>query len=159
VDEAEHKSSGWYPDPANSSIQRWWNGISWGDQTRQSSGAPIPPVVPATAPRVVDPYASATPAPPTTPVSTAPATPATRDGQFRQVNPTGYAGVVLGFISVVFNLFGVLGILAIILSAVGLNRARRLRANGRHVTGGIWCVVGLGLGVAETVAYLVSAFH
>lgn len=35
--------AGWYPDPYDSSQQRWWNGMAWGDQTHVAqppSGSP-----------------------------------------------------------------------------------------------------------------------
>jgi Protein of unknown function (DUF2510) len=152
MDPAEHKSSGWYPDPSNSSIQRWWNGISWGDQTRHANGTPIPTAASAPTPSVVDPYAPVARTPPV-----APATAATRDGQFRNVNPIGYAGVALGFVSLLFNVFCVPSGLAIIFSAIGLNNARKLRASGRRVTGWNWCIAGLVLGIVETAIYLASA--
>jgi hypothetical protein len=30
---------GWYPDPSGTPQERWWNGMSWGEQTRPGSPA------------------------------------------------------------------------------------------------------------------------
>lgn len=33
--------AGWYPDPAGTpGLQRWWNGIGWGEHTRPAQGVP-----------------------------------------------------------------------------------------------------------------------
>lgn len=45
--------AGYYPDPAGSSQQRWWNGTSWGD-LQPASASPAPTPAPA-------PYGSAQP--------------------------------------------------------------------------------------------------
>lgn len=149
MDPADHQRSGWYPDPATPSIERWWNGISWGDQTRQSNGAPIPPTAAATSPHVVDPYASAAVASPTIP-----GMPPTRDAQFRRANPIGYAGVVLAVVAILFNIFCVPSILAIVFSAIGIGASQRLRKAGHRVTGWGWGVAGLIAGIVETLIYV-----
>ncbi|NQX26445.1 DUF2510 domain-containing protein [Microbacteriaceae bacterium VKM Ac-2854] len=38
--------AGWYPDPAGSTQQRWWNGTGWTDSLRDAPAAPVPPVEP-----------------------------------------------------------------------------------------------------------------
>lgn len=43
---------GWYPDPSGSPAQRWWNGISWGEQTRPAPPGTAPPLPPARPRRV-----------------------------------------------------------------------------------------------------------
>jgi hypothetical protein len=45
--------AGWYPDPAGSGGQRWWNGMAWSDHVQPAVAAPVPvqtPAVAATAP-------------------------------------------------------------------------------------------------------------
>lgn len=37
---SESRPGGWYPDPDDPDTDRWWNGISWGDQTRDRRGRP-----------------------------------------------------------------------------------------------------------------------
>jgi hypothetical protein len=143
--------SGWYPDESNSSLERWWNGISWGDQTRPSKPANSIPTVPMTTPRPVDPYAqsSATP-PPSTP-------PREFHGPQRsRANPVGQTGLTLGLISLAFNVFCIPSILAIILGATGLNTARKLQASGARSTGLGWSIAGIVLGVIETVIYFAN---
>lgn len=37
--------AGWYPDPENPALERWWNGVAWSDQRRPSTvpaAAPLP---------------------------------------------------------------------------------------------------------------------
>lgn len=37
--------AGWYPDPENPALERWWNGVAWSDQRRASTvpvAAPLP---------------------------------------------------------------------------------------------------------------------
>jgi Protein of unknown function (DUF2510) len=152
MDPAEHRAAGWYADESNPLLQRWWNGISWGEQTRPVNPSAAPKTVPMSTPRPIDPYGpTASPSAPRT--TRAPV----RDGRFSNVNPTGYIGVVLGFVSLLFNFFCIPSILAIIFSVRGLRTARRLKASGRNVTGWNWCIAGLVLGIAETAIYLVTA--
>jgi hypothetical protein len=146
------KSAGWYPDASDPSVQRWWNGISWGDQTRPANPSAAPLTAPAA--RMVDPYA------PVAPTPRAPVAPTTaRDGKFRRVNPIGYAGAVLGIVSLVFNFFCIPSALAVIFSAIGLGAARKLPAEGYQVIGLGWCVAGLVIGIAETLTYIANAVN
>lgn len=41
---------GWYPDAANPSQLRWWDGSSWSETTAPTGGAAAPPVAPSTSP-------------------------------------------------------------------------------------------------------------
>lgn len=64
--------AGWYPDPAGSTQQRWWNGTGWTDSLRDAPtaapAAPVPPVTPAAPVPPVAPVAQTPPAaPPYTP--------------------------------------------------------------------------------------------
>lgn len=40
---------GWYPDPLNPTVDRWWDGTQWSEDRRQQASAPAlaPPMTPA----------------------------------------------------------------------------------------------------------------
>ena len=38
--------SGWYPDPTDPTLDRWWNGGTWASDTRAKGGPPTPPQYP-----------------------------------------------------------------------------------------------------------------
>lgn len=43
--------AGWYDDPEDASLVRWWNGLTWTDHTeRKPERAPAPAAVPVAAP-------------------------------------------------------------------------------------------------------------
>ncbi|WP_258067916.1 DUF2510 domain-containing protein [Rathayibacter sp. AY1B5] len=69
--EASGPRAGWYPDPAGSSRQRWWDGSGWTESLRDAPAAT--PTAPAESGSAL---AAATPVPPTAP--TPPAAPAER---------------------------------------------------------------------------------
>ncbi|PPI08170.1 hypothetical protein C5C63_04200 [Rathayibacter sp. AY1B8] len=69
--EASGPRAGWYPDPAGSSRQRWWDGTGWTESLRDAPAAT--PTAPAESGSA---QAAATPVPPTAP--TPPAPPAER---------------------------------------------------------------------------------
>ncbi|WP_258068388.1 DUF2510 domain-containing protein [Rathayibacter sp. AY1E2] len=69
--EASGPRAGWYPDPAGSSRQRWWDGTGWTESLRDAPAAT--PTAPAESGSA---QAVATPVPPTAP--TPPAPPAER---------------------------------------------------------------------------------
>lgn len=62
--------AGWYPDPSGTEQQRWWNGVSWGDQFAPNA-APVASALPTAQPYSVN----ATYAVPTAPAGTQPYTP------------------------------------------------------------------------------------
>lgn len=77
--------AGWYPDPAGSAQQRWWNGTSWTDALRDApSEAPAAPTPQVTAPPVA-PVAPAPPVAPTPPV--APSAPAAYAPAYGEMRP------------------------------------------------------------------------
>lgn len=55
--------AGWYPDPAGSTQQRWWDGTAWTDTLRDTPAAPPAPITPPVAPPVAP---AAPPVPPVT---------------------------------------------------------------------------------------------
>jgi hypothetical protein len=46
---------GWYLDPSDSSLERWWDGAQWSEHSRPFMAAPVAPVVAAAAPPVEHP--------------------------------------------------------------------------------------------------------
>jgi hypothetical protein len=57
--------AGWYPDPQNAAIVRWWDGYRWTDAWHPAPGAaPAPPAPQASAPAPAQPVASQAPAQP-----------------------------------------------------------------------------------------------
>ncbi|MBN9607384.1 MAG: DUF2510 domain-containing protein [Actinomycetales bacterium] len=56
--------AGWYPDPENVTLERWWNGVAWSDQRRPST-------VPVANPLPEAPAAYAAPAAPSAPAASA----------------------------------------------------------------------------------------
>ena len=153
MDPSDQKPSGWYPDDSNPLIQRWWNGVSWGDQTRPVNGALPLQSVPMSTPQPTDPYAPTDPPPP-------PATsPLTTRGQFGRLNPIGRAGLVLAVIGIVFNFFCIPSALAIILCAIGLYRIRTLKPEDRRAAGWIFCLFGILLGFLGTVIYVAGTIR
>jgi uncharacterized membrane protein YhaH (DUF805 family) len=44
---ASNPAAGWYPDPENSSLIRWWNGISWSSEVMQAPVSHEPSFAPA----------------------------------------------------------------------------------------------------------------
>ncbi|PWJ65264.1 DUF2510 domain-containing protein [Rathayibacter iranicus] len=61
--------AGWYPDPAGSSRQRWWDGSSWTESLRDAPAAAptTPPIAPAAATPITPPVAPVPPVPPAAP--------------------------------------------------------------------------------------------
>ncbi|QHC71295.1 DUF2510 domain-containing protein [Rathayibacter sp. VKM Ac-2801] len=72
--EASGPRAGWYPDPAGSSRQRWWDGTGWTESLRDAPAAT--PSAPTGSTGSGSVQAAATPVPPTAP--TPPAAPAER---------------------------------------------------------------------------------
>lgn len=150
--------AGYYPDPEDGSRLRWWDGTRWG-AVMPVPAAPSAPVVGPT-PRGADvraPQWVAAPRPPAPseyrPVGVD-ATPlrgrrahVERDRQTRAANPFGYAGLALAIVALLFNLFAVPSILAVVFGAIGLSRAGQL--TGHRVT-------GFGVSLAAVILGLVS---
>ncbi|PPG23021.1 DUF2510 domain-containing protein [Rathayibacter toxicus] len=53
--------AGWYPDPAGSPRQRWWDGSGWTESLRDTPSAPPAPSAPGAMPPVPPPAAGPTP--------------------------------------------------------------------------------------------------
>jgi len=136
----EFKRPGWYPSPDSTLGERWWNGASWSDSRR---GAPAAPTSAAAvysagspAPVRPDPYA--------VPPTGAPPRPVIAAAKDR----LALIGLVLGAIGV-FG-FSALSPAAIVVSAIAIARARRLR------TSPVLAAIGLALGIIGTVTLIVA---
>ena len=111
------QSSGWYNDPTNAYVYRYWNGTQWTNQV-SSSGATL------TDPNEIDPTVATTPpAPgsnaPATP-QTVPATPQAAPAPTMQV--TQKSGSAIGtIIAVVFGIFVVIVLIVVLVNQSGDN--------------------------------------
>jgi hypothetical protein len=133
---------GWFIDPADSALQRWWSGQSWTEHTRSNLPAAFVP-----APLYV----------PEAPViSVAPPTRKERDRAFRRNNGLAYAGAILALASLLFNIFCIPSILAIVFASIGVATASRLKLQGHAVTGMGWSVAGIVIGSVSTIAYVIE---
>ena len=138
----KYRSPGWYPAPDGTPGERWWNGSGWSDSRRNAEVAP--PVISRP-----NPYA---------PVPTAPAqfgtnpVPATYDGRN---NRLATAGLIAGAISV----FGapIAGPVGLILSILGIVKARQLKAAGQPSSSIVLAAIGLALSLAGTIMMLGGA--
>jgi hypothetical protein len=166
--------AGWYPDPANASLQRWWSGASWTEHTAIApSVAPAPTYAPAyaTAPAEAGTASGASPLGFVQPYNSGVANrpdygyagsdfpdPRTmkrgaREKQLRHVNPVAYAGILVALLGMILTFWGLAEIAAIILSSIGFARAGKLRGQGHLITGRGYSVAGLVVGI---VAFLVQ---
>ena len=151
----EYKRPGWYPAPGEQG-ERWWNGASWSDSRRgqpASAPAPLPPVPSVVysadnpAPQRPDPYAPATPVPTT--FGRAAATVDARNNRLATL------GLVLGAIGL-FG-FSIVGPAAIVLSLLGIAKARQLKAQGGSGSSIVLATIGLAMGVISTIVLITAA--
>jgi hypothetical protein len=178
-------AAAWYPDPAGSAAQRWWDGVQWTQQTRALPAPPPPPLPPLppvpvspTQPGAFDPdyqaqfspqsqpqFPSQPMAPqfqpmggqPPSPYTLAPAYAVTGSASTRlkRTNAIGYAGAVLGLGSLIFNPFTVTSILAIIFCIVGLAKEEQMRSMGSRPSGRGWMIAGLIISSLSGIYYWV----
>ncbi|CAN5224034.1 hypothetical protein BH09ACT5_BH09ACT5_16950 [soil metagenome] len=144
----EYRRPGWYPAPDGAPGERWWNGAFWSESVRGGTAAPPP------APAVV--YSSGNPAPQRPEPYAAPAPP-TAPGVAVNAGRSGVAvaALVLGMLST-FG-FSILGPIAVVLSLVGIARARRLTVKPGSSTGIVVAAVGLVTGAIGTVMLVATA--
>lgn len=182
----DKKRAGWYPDPDGIPGERWWNGAGWSDSRRGGAAASAAPVIAtAAAVPVPVPVAVTVPVPvpppagPPTPVVYSASNPApqrpdpyapgraatwgtavlsTAPGRVidASVNRDAFYGFIAGLVSIFFNIFFAVSIIAVVFSVKGMARARQLRAEGAPSTLMGLAVAGLAMGVLSTVIAVVS---
>jgi len=173
------KRAGWYPDPDGAGGERWWNGAGWSDSRRGGAVTSAPAVAAVSSAAPVAAEVAAASAPPPAPVIYSASNPAPQRpdpyGQARvidmrnavlstapgrtinaSVNRNAFYGFVTGLISVFFNFFFVLSIVAIVFSIMGISRARQLAAQGAPSTLMGLAVAGLAMGTLSTVIAIIG---
>jgi hypothetical protein len=159
MDEMSAPLPGWYTDPSDPLSVRWWSGESWTDHVQPAApptGEPVPVALP---PASADgPYTPMT--------ATAVAPPRLRgraarienERQARKNNKFAYTGLLVGVVGFLFNVFGILSILAIVFSSIGLARAQGLSDAGAPFTGRGTAIAGLVLGFIGLAAFAVGVY-
>lgn len=142
--------AGWYPNPADGSQSRWWDGSAWTEHTKipdpvLASIAGIPITAPSDFPSSVNPGGSAqqtafypTPHP---------------GAAARARNGLATAALIFGIVAVLVALFtqgpgALLGVAAIVLGAVGASRGARVGTGKPRAIWGITLgatAVGIGM--------------
>ena len=132
VDPGRAPGAGWYPSGTGTG-RAWWNGSAWtdGDASRP---APTHGTTsrPAAAPLPADSYLGAHDVP-------------------AAVNPPARLGLVLGVVGIVVNPVLLVGVAAIVVSAIGLRRAGLMGAHGYPAVGRGRALGGVALGLVATV--------
>jgi Protein of unknown function (DUF2510) len=170
-------AAAWYPDPAGSDAQRWWDGVQWTQQTRAlpAPPPPLPPVAqvqptafdpnyqPQFSPQPSSQFPSQPMAPqfqpmggqPPSPYTLAPAYAVTgaASTRLKRTNAIGYAGAVLGLGSLIFNPFTVTSVLAIIFCIIGLAKEEQMRSTGGRPAGRGWMIAGLIISSLSGIYY------
>jgi hypothetical protein len=148
----DFKRPGWYPAPDGEPGERWWNGSGWSESRRGAPGAPVPlPPVPSVvygadnpAPQRPDPYAAAG----------APVASGSRFTIDARQNRLATAALITGVVGLAG--ISVLGPVAIVLSIIGISRARTLKAQGGPASSIVLAAIGLVAGIIATFALVVA---
>ena len=176
-------AAGWYTDPANSAQERWWGGVEWTHDTRPLQETAAPPVLTSVPGGGVNPFAGRLPeqtgigsglsgpsfstgtndfasfnavgtSPFTSPApsfAVAPSWNATSSPVPSQQPTNGIATAGL-----LLSIFG-FSLVGIILSSIGLKRAREFEFAGDRAVGRKRSRWGIGLGVTSIVLSIALA--
>ncbi|GAA3331277.1 DUF2510 domain-containing protein [Curtobacterium albidum] len=141
-------AAGWFPDPQDANRLRWWDGHAWGTATHAmpTRTGPVVPVVVA-------------PVGPSFSVQGG----ALRTGSWAsgsaapRIGLTAFVAVVLAVVSVAWNPFGAVSVVAIILGVVGVVRpgasgARRVVARSAAASALVVAVATAAVAVAAQLA-------
>ena len=146
--------AGWYRDPDDGALLRWWTGAEWSAQRRSAQTLPVPPLAyafgntggPAAAKQAYVPMANHYSAP----LSAAKPTRKEKDREIRRNNSMAYTGLVLALISCLINPVAIPSVLGIIFSAIGLAKSGELEGAGLQRTGRGTAIAGLVVSIAST---------
>lgn len=171
---------GWYPDPENGMQDRWWNGVSWSEQRKvrvadgaglAGSGANIPAVshitnatnvikandLPAAAAAKAQSWATGSTAYPPSAGYRIPDAYPPNAGQVgaarRSDQNPAMRGLVLSLGSLVFNPYGILGILGVVFSVVGLAKSGHPLSSGGGLARNAVAIAGLVIGGLVTIVH------
>lgn len=140
--------AGWFPDPADATRLRWWDGRTWGSATSAPAPRPVATAERAAAARAAAPRFSVPSQVPTpshvepehgwacgSGVATATIAPsgALRVGVERRFCLFGWGSLALALVAVVSDPYGVVSLLALVAAVVGVVRPRGT---------GVWRTVG-----------------
>lgn len=147
---------GWAPDPERPGMLRWWNGLGWSDARRSPDDATDRAM---SAARQAVQGSTVTPQQVARTTATRAATeavpgavgPATRTAG--AANGAAAGALALGFAGI-FGFWGVLSVVGLIVSVLGLIRSRRLARSGARRTGLGQSLVGLILNVIGILRWL-----
>lgn|GEM_PF-971224 len=146
---------GWYSDPADGRMVRWWAGDGWTEHVR-----PFPEPAPAPQPpnpafgqqyRTAQPSWQQTAQPTYTREPRMTIARGEKDRQVRRNNPMAYLGLVFSLLGLIVNPFAILSILGIVFSSIGWAKSGELSSVVRY-SGKVTAIIGVILGVA-TLAY------
>jgi glucose uptake protein GlcU len=134
-----HPAPGWYTDPEQYGMERYWDGTAWTGQRRPVQAYAVP-AVPVVAPM---PVGAVSPVP--------------TNGLATASLVCGIVGAVFSLIPWTFWLAWILGILAIVFGAIGRKRADRDPAVGKRSSATAGLILGVVAIVLGTVGLVLLA--
>ena len=176
-------TAGWYTDPANPGQERWWGGVEWTHDTRPLQPVVAAPVIANVPGGGVNPFAGRLPE--QTGIGSGLSGPSFSTGtnDFSAFNAVGTSPFTsqqpsfavapswnstsapvhseeprngIATAGLIFSIFG-FSLVGIILSALGLKKARQLQAEGDAPVGRKRSRWGLGLGIASIIISIALA--
>jgi len=128
----------WYPAPDDPSRERWWNGAEWSDTFRPAGQQAAPPRIPTYGQPL--PYTGY---------------PQQQYGAAVPKNGLATAGLIVSLVSLLIGLYCIVCIVGIILSGVGLSRARQMEAAGGVAVGKSAATAGVVVGIISLILNII----
>lgn len=148
---------GWRPDPDKPGMVRWWNGLDWSD-ARRSADEEIDRVQAAAddAARgsTISPQQVARASTPRKGGALKAASDAVVSPALSVTNPFAAAAVAVGVIGLLFGAYGVISVVGIVVSVLGLVRSRRLARDGKTKTGFAQSLAGLIVSIISLLRWI-----